>query len=115
SQRVRDLAMTPDGEAVAWVEGTHRYATLVDIDEDGLISACTCPYGITCKHAVAVLLALLEHLRQKRELPAAGDTDPRLVLLEDGDEASEEAVWDEDDGKDISRSGRVPQSLHEFL
>jgi len=42
NHQVADLAHTSEGEVVAWVQGTHRYATLIDIDEHGLIAACTC-------------------------------------------------------------------------
>ena len=66
SQRVTNLARTSEGGVVAWVQGTHRYATLVDMDEQGLSSACTCPYEDTCKHAVAVVLAYREQLSQQR-------------------------------------------------
>ena len=53
SRRVQDLVQTPSGGLVAWVQGEARYATRVDYEDGELISACTCPYGSTCKHAVA--------------------------------------------------------------
>jgi len=100
SHRVADLARTPEGEIVAWVQGTHRYATLVDWDEQGLRSACTCPYEDTCKHAVAVVLAYREQLDQRREVPTVADTDPRLILLEDDADGWDKEDWDEEDEED---------------
>jgi uncharacterized Zn finger protein len=34
--RVSELAATSDGALIAWVEGSERYVTKVDMDEDGL-------------------------------------------------------------------------------
>ena len=57
--RVSELAATSDGDLIAWVEGSKRYATKVSLDEDGLPnSICTCPYEFDCKHGVAVLLEI---------------------------------------------------------
>ena len=55
-------------------------------------SACSCPYGDTCKHAVAVALAYRSAVSQRHELPTAPDDDLRLALLE-----GEADDWDEDD------------------
>ncbi|HEX2201072.1 MAG TPA: SWIM zinc finger family protein [Gammaproteobacteria bacterium] len=95
SGQVHGLARTPSGGAVAWVQGTHRYATVVEAKDGELISSCTCPYAGTCKHAVAVVLDYLEHLKQKREVPIATEQDPRLRSLRAIKE--EEATWDEED------------------
>ena len=57
--RVSDLAIAEDGNLVAWVAGSERYATKVAMDEDGLSdSICTCPYYIDCKHGVAAVIRL---------------------------------------------------------
>src|SRR5918992_2275142 len=103
SGQVHGLARMPSGGAVAWVQGTHRYATVVEAKDGELISSCTCPYADTCKHAVAVVLDYLEHLKQKREVPIATEQDPRLRSLRaikeeeaTGDEEDEEEEWDED-------------------
>jgi len=54
---VEALAGTSGGGLIAWVDGTRRYATLVERDAGGgLLSTCTCPYEGACKHAVAVVL-----------------------------------------------------------
>lgn len=80
--RVRELAATAEGGLVAWVQGSVRYATRVILRADQLASDCTCPYGGTCKHAVAVALAYLNRSEQAASLPVAPASDPRLVLLE---------------------------------
>ena len=77
---VSDLGVTPDGAVIAWVSGTERYTTRVEIRNGKLISACTCPYGVNCKHAVAVVLDYLGHLKNNFEVPQIPETDPRLDL-----------------------------------
>jgi len=79
--RVRELAATSSGELLAWVQGGSRYATRVVLDQESLSAACTCPYGGTCKHAVAVALAYLDRPDQAPPLPLATPNDPRIVLL----------------------------------
>ncbi len=80
--RVRELAATSSGGLVAWVQGNARYATSITLGKDDLTSRCTCPYGGTCKHAVAVALAYLDRPDQAPPLPVVAADDPRLVLLE---------------------------------
>jgi uncharacterized Zn finger protein len=80
--RVSELAATPSGGLVAWVRGSSRYATRVTLDQERLSSDCTCPYGGTCKHAVAVALAYLDRPDQAPPLPVATPNDPRIVLLD---------------------------------
>jgi uncharacterized Zn finger protein len=80
--RVRELAATSPGELVAWVQGSSRYATRVILNQERLSADCTCPYGGTCKHAVAVALAYLDRPDQARPLPLATANDPRIVLLD---------------------------------
>lgn len=105
--RVQNLARSGSGGLLAWVLGTHRYATEVESKGKGLTSSCTCPYWATCKHAVAVVLEYLECLKQKKEIPTVAERDRRLKLLreraeeKEGWEAErdegEEAEYDEDD------------------
>jgi uncharacterized Zn finger protein len=100
--RVQELARTPKGGLVAWVLGTHRYATEVESKDKQLTSSCTCPYWTTCKHAVAVVLEYLECLKQKKEVPTAAERDRRLKLLREQAEEresweAEREEWDEDD------------------
>lgn len=95
---VKDLARTPDGSLVAWVEGTERYATRVFFEDDELESICSCPYWDTCKHAVAVVVEYLDSLKRKIKIPKAANKDQRLRLLA---EFSDDETWiDEDDDFD---------------
>src|SRR3974377_2322308 len=69
SRRVKELVQTQTGALVAWVYGGQKYATEVDFENGELISVCTCPYGNNCKHAVALVLEYLDHLKKKLEVP----------------------------------------------
>jgi len=82
SGHVLDLARTARRGLIAWVQGTRRYATTIETEDKALISACTCPYGGVCKHAVAVVLEYLEHVRKDRAIPPVTEQDHRLQLLE---------------------------------
>ena len=87
---VSKLAVLDNGGLLAWVDGTHRYATQVKIDENGLPeSTCTCPYGCDCKHGVAVVLEYLEQLKKNKCVPKAAKDDERLLLFD-------EDRWDDD-------------------
>ena len=97
NHRVKELARTPSGGVVAWVRGTQRYATLIDIEGEELTSACTCAYWDTCKHAVAVVLEYLDHLRRNIEVPTVTERDQRLALLR---KSAEEDVWNQGDDAD---------------
>ena len=104
---VKDLARTPDGNLVAWVEGTERYATRVFFEDDELESICSCPYWDTCKHAVAVVVEYLENLKKKVKIQKAAKKDRRLKLL---DESDEDDIWfDEDDDLDEIDELYLPQ------
>lgn len=96
---VSKLAVLNNGGLLAWVDGTHRYATQVTIDEDGLPeSTCTCPYGCDCKHGVAVVLEYLEQIKKNKRVPKAAKEDERLSLFdEDGWDDDIDDVDDEDD------------------
>jgi uncharacterized Zn finger protein len=81
-KRVSSLAKTNEGSLIAWVEGSTRYATQVDIDdEEYLHSICSCPYGINCKHGVAVLLEYLARLEDEQSIPNANQEDERIKFL----------------------------------
>ena len=80
--RVRDLARLPDGDLIAWVAGTERYATTVSADGESIESRCTCPVGVSCKHAVAVVLEYIESVKNDLPIPAAAENDPRLRLID---------------------------------
>lgn len=84
---VSELAQTEAGALVAWVDGSDRYATRVDMLDDGALdSICTCPYELSCKHGVAVLLEYLERVKNDRRVPRAAGDDDRLQLLENAGE-----------------------------
>jgi uncharacterized Zn finger protein len=98
SGHVQQLARTEDGVLLAWVQGTERYATEVELadepdEEPALISRCTCPVGVACKHAVAVVVDYLDALKNGRDVPVAGASDRRRRLL---DEETPEEDFDED-------------------
>jgi uncharacterized Zn finger protein len=103
NHQVQELVCTPSGSLLAWVQGTRRYATQVEITGAGLTSSCTCPVGYSCKHAVATLLDYLEHLKHKIDVPAVTRSDRRLALLE---EDQEEETWSDDD-EDEEESAEV--------
>lgn len=87
---VEDLRVTADGGLLAWVQGGDRYATLVSLSKTGkLSSVCTCPYESSCKHAVAVVVAYLDEVRNKKKIPVAEEDDERFDELND--------EWDEED------------------
>ncbi|WP_028318241.1 SWIM zinc finger family protein [Desulfobulbus elongatus] len=89
--RVDGLHRTAKDELVAWVSGTEDYATLVHLDEGGEHDwFCTCPYdGGPCKHAVAVILAAVRQVRNKRDIPLLSeDDDLHLVLFSGQDDES---------------------------
>ena len=94
SHQVQELARTSRGGLIAWVQGTHRYATKIETDYKELISACTCPFGGVCKHVVAVVLDYLEHAKHNRSIPTVTEQDHRLQLLQN---PADEEEWDEED------------------
>jgi uncharacterized Zn finger protein len=115
---VTDLRGTPDGQFVAWVQGTYRYATVAGMKENGALSSrCTCPYFYgPCKHAVAVILAYLETVQKKERIPATTSDDGRLRELSEEDSSDSSDDWEdeaddweeEDDlGEDDSRPERT--------
>ena len=94
SQRVKELAQTQTGALVAWVHGGKRYSTEVDFEDGELFSVCTCPYGNNCKHAVAVVLEYLDHVKKNREVPQVSEKDKRIVLLRN---FTDEQAWDDEE------------------
>ncbi|NGZ11362.1 MAG: SWIM zinc finger domain-containing protein [Nitrospira sp. LK70] len=108
SRLVQDLARTSNGGLVAWVLGSHQYATRVETETDELVAACTCPYGGVCKHAVAVVLEYLEQVKRNHTIPTVAEQDRRLQLLQhDGDEEEWDEV-DEEDEEDATDEDFMP-------
>jgi uncharacterized Zn finger protein len=123
SHRVQEVVQTERGELLAWVQGEKRYVTQVDFRGGELISTCTCPYGSTCKHAVAVVLEYLDLLKKKMEVPRITKQDKRLLLVK---KTEDEGEWDdnedEDQGEELEagelprRTGKsTPDALKIFL
>ena len=104
NSQVEGLARTSSGRVIAWVHGAKRYTTWVDFEEGALASACSCPYGATCKHAVAVVLEYLDHLKNDIEVPEVAEQDSRMALLQ---ESLEEETWDEDEEEGMRDAGQV--------
>ncbi len=85
---VSDLGISADGELVAWVVGTTRYATRVRCcsprapgrGAGRLESSCSCPVGVGCKHAVATVVAALECVEGGEDLPRVAADDVRWDL-----------------------------------
>ncbi|MFH1006853.1 MAG: SWIM zinc finger family protein, partial [Candidatus Latescibacterota bacterium] len=95
---VHNLAETATGGLIAWVHGTRRYATLVEMKKERLVSSCSCPYGASCKHAVAVILEYLEHVKREEAVHQAKTDDLRFAELSAGDtgwENGEETDWED--------------------
>lgn len=104
SGRVEKPAMTADGALIAWVLGSQKYATLVEVESGDLCSLCTCPYDDSppCKHAVALLLEYMEAKEKNRPIPAASPSDKRIAVIDDllltsdlEDEGDDEEAEDE--------------------
>ncbi|HNS74129.1 MAG TPA: SWIM zinc finger family protein, partial [bacterium] len=91
SGQVEGLGITPQHELVAWVQGSARYATQVSCQAGELSSACTCPYGTDCKHAVAVVIDYLQAVKKGKTIPRVPENDKRLIMIEEG-----KTEWPED-------------------
>jgi len=127
---VTGLCVSGEGVLLAWVRGGRRYATRVHLDPtsprrpDGIVSRCSCPVGVACKHAVAVILEYLEAMEQGAEVPEAQERDERwavLALDDDGlweDDEDVEYGWDEEpweeSGSQDLRSFLMTKSLYEL-
>ena len=108
---VEDLRKTPDGRLLAWVQGGDRYATSVGLSRGGkLSSTCTCPYAVSCKHAVAIVLAYLEAVGAGTPVPSATSDDERLGLIAEAQDVDEpdEDDWGEDEADEPGSIGDAP-------
>ena len=69
---VRQLrCVKPGVEYEATVQGTLSYTTQVIYEKGEWFSSCSCPVAEDCKHAVAVMLALLRHADEAGPVIAA--------------------------------------------
>ncbi|SIO38298.1 Uncharacterized conserved protein, contains Zn finger domain [Singulisphaera sp. GP187] len=108
--QVKDLKITSDGDLLATVVGGNRYATTVELTlspkrkHPTLASSCSCPVGISCKHAVATVAEYLQAVANGRELSIATEDDPRWVTLDEADYADEEdddEDWEDEDDEEF--------------
>jgi uncharacterized Zn finger protein len=85
--RVEDLAISEESRLLATVVGGEPYTVSVWLKGKAIQSQCTCPVGVACKHAVAVVAEYLELVAQKKSVPQADPEDPRWedVTVEDDD------------------------------
>ncbi len=75
--RVQELSEIETDIWTALVEGTEVYQVRIDMDSNGKIeTVCDCPYdmGMHCKHEVAVLYALNEHMQGGED-----DFEPKVI------------------------------------
>ncbi len=91
--RVDQLQCTQEGDLVAWVFGTQKYATQVHLDPEGRHGwFCTCPYGGgPCKHAVAVILAAAQQIKNNGNIPLLDENDDLALVLCTG--SDQETDW----------------------
>jgi len=84
--RVARLEQEGEEAWLARVEGTESYQVHMGLDDDGSVFYdCTCPYdaGPVCKHVVAVLLAIIDGLRERNEAEVRPGGDEALRRLLD--------------------------------
>jgi uncharacterized Zn finger protein len=101
-RNVKQLSRMENNSLAAWVSGSEEYATTVQLDPDGdFYYFCTCPYDWgPCKHAVAVVLAAAEFVKQKKDIPLlTEDNDLFQALFDDSDDddGDDDDEWQEDD------------------
>ena len=98
--RVSDMGITSDGQLLATVAGTQRYVVSVALTQhrknaDKPKSQCTCPVGASgCKHAVAVVVDLLEKLADGHTISTVSLTDRRWDILAYEDVDAEDVLDD---------------------
>jgi uncharacterized Zn finger protein len=113
---VKNLSVTHDGSLLAWVRGSENYATTVSMMKGRLSSGCTCPYGGTCKHAVAVVLEYLDQRQKNAKISLAEEDDERLLLLEDTSSApdDDDDLQEDDEVYDFSNEDDSPPAGADF-
>ncbi len=109
---VRELQRDEEGALVAWVAGSHLYATRVSIEGDkDLTGECTCPYWTTFKHAVAVIVEYLEMAKKRTAVGRVKANDPLLdeldAITENDKEPLEFDVDDPDEEPDETLSDSI--------
>lgn len=105
-RNVKQLSRMENNSLAAWVSGSEEYATMVQLDPDGdFYYFCTCPYDWgPCKHAVAVILAAAEFVKQKKDIPLlTEDNDLFQALFDDSDDddGDDDDEWQEEDDEPV--------------
>jgi len=102
--RVKNLAVTDAGELLATVRGSYEpnYTTTAALKPGkakSLSSNCTCPVGLNCKHAVAVIAEYLDAVAKGRVVAKTDGNDPRWAELDEAEEHDEEGYdeYEEDE------------------
>lgn len=110
---VSDLVIFKDGRLLANVTGGDDYVVSVWLDQKGksgsIHSQCTCPVGVACKHAIAVVAEYLVMAAKNKTVPAASETDPRWEEL-DVQDINSEFKDDDDAGEEESASKAAEKS-----
>ncbi len=116
---VTGLCVSEAGVLLAWVQGGRRYATRVHLDltrrrrSHRIMSRCSCPVGVACKHAVAVVLEYLHAIEEGADVPEAPEGDERWAVLG----LEDDGLWEE--SRILIRrrggSGRASDDLRSFL
>jgi uncharacterized Zn finger protein len=106
-KRVAQVFRTADDALVAWVTGSERYATFVRMQATGRFEhRCTCPYALgPCKHAVAVILAAAQDLKDSKPIPLLREDDELYEALGGESRGEEEAGddWDAEPADSVDR------------
>jgi len=98
--RVKQLCVSNAGGLLAWVQGTQRYVTLVELDAtkrkraDRIVSKCSCPVRHACKHAVAVVVEYRQSIEDGAQVPVASKNDPRFALIDGQVARVDEDEWE---------------------
>jgi len=97
--QVAELARTSQGELAALVVGQGLYTTVVFFDDNDMLGGwCSCPCEfVPCKHAVAVILAAAERVRQGEDIPSLQMTHELWALLPEGLSAEGDAHFPDPD------------------
>jgi uncharacterized Zn finger protein len=107
---VEGLCVTENDFLLATVHGSRKYTTKVGFNDNGKLSSiCTCPYGSSCKHAVAMVLVFLDAIKKGETLPVADSDDRRFKLFAKGcsDDDEDFEFSDLDDDEDYSDGEEV--------
>lgn len=108
-KNVQDICRVDDNGLAAWVVGGDDYATKVHLYADGdHVCFCTCPCSFEpCKHAVAVVLAAVERLRQGSSVPPIEKNSELYEAIFDDDGWADETEPDMPDGDVDNRQLRA--------